>query len=396
MPMKSDVDVEREIQETSQEAAAVDGPFVPTIMRTEIDDPSEFGDFEYYAWENYRFENKSVSTIMDFFNAVSKLEEFIEQSDRVNCSADNIGNRGAKRFLRWLVDEVEKSTAKTYINKLDNMAQFYRNDGYYSGNPFGGLTDRIDTDDSRNRSSSFQGNERITVDDDKLREAIRSTHGSSMIVVLAILVKTGIRVSEACNLDWEDINLDHRLADDLLPNPRFELSDMPDHMFIDSGKTEDTYEVRTGGNKRKVSTYIPIDSELKRLLLWHALVRERRFDEGNPVLISNNCPRYKSSDRLRINTVGERVADVAKGYGWHDPDRDEKQNVTPHWFRAKFTSYMSKRLEAAEGLDANPKDIVKGLRGDVGEDVIETYRFRDDNFASVIRSQQFKIGLEGL
>jgi len=118
-----------------------------------------------------------------------------------------------------------------------------------------------------------------------------------------MLVKTGVRISEACNLDWEEVNINHPVADDLLPEPRFELSDHPDSIYIACDKTEETYDTDSSGNKRKVDTRIPIDDELKRLLLWYALVRERRFDGENPVFMSNNSPKNKSSERLGKRTA---------------------------------------------------------------------------------------------
>jgi len=74
MPMNREVDIESEIQEVAEEAVDLDGPFVPGIKRTDIEDVSEFGDFEYYAWERYYNHGKSQSTISSFFNAVSSLE----------------------------------------------------------------------------------------------------------------------------------------------------------------------------------------------------------------------------------------------------------------------------------------------------------------------------------
>jgi integrase len=398
MPMKSNTDIGADMQEVAQDAVNTDGPFVPGVLRTDVTGVEEFGDFEYYAWELYYTKGKGVSVIRNLFSAVSKLEEFVEQSNGIKCSANDIGERDAKKFKKWLTDEVKNKTAVEYINELDRMAQFYLSKEYYSGNPFSDLAEGINTSDSRDASSSFQGNERITVDDSRLREAIQMVHGTQLIVLLTVLVKTGIRVSEACNLDWEDINLDHSLADDLLPTPRTELSGMPDHIYIDPAKTEETYDSNTEGNKRKVGTDIPIDGELKRLLLWHALVRERRFDDQNPVFMTNDCPQDESSTRLGLVTAWSNVTDWADEYDddWYDSDRGEKKNITPHWFRAKFSSYMTRRLEAIDGFDRDAKDIVKGQRGDVGQDVLEDYRLRPDYYSSIIRSQQFKIGLEGV
>jgi len=65
MPMNREVDIESEIQEVAEEVD-LDGPFVPGIKRTDIEDVSEFGDFEYYAWERYYNHGKSQSTISSF------------------------------------------------------------------------------------------------------------------------------------------------------------------------------------------------------------------------------------------------------------------------------------------------------------------------------------------
>lgn len=389
MPMENNGDIRSEMQDRAKEAVAVDGRIVPGIPRTEISSVGEYGDFEYWAQEMYEVRGKAPGTVREFYNAVSSLERFIEQSDTVNCEPTDIDERDAKKYKNWIETEVEPSTAKSYINNLDTMANFYLSKGYYPGNPFNNLADGINTSNNRDRSSSFQMNDRITVDDSRLREAIRSTHGSQKIVLLAILVKTGVRISECVNLDWEDININHSLADDILPEPRFEVSDMTDTIYVSSEKT---------GNKREVSSWIPIDGELKRLLLWHALTRERRFQDQNPVLMSDHHPQEKPSDRLRSNTAWRQVVSWAaeQGHGWYDSSRHEKKSVTPHWFRAKFTTYMSTRLESADDLGPSPKDIVKGLRGDVAADIVEDYRFRDNFFSSYIRPRQFKIGLEGM
>lgn len=399
MPMSSDTDIEEKMIEAAQDAVASEGPFVPGISRTDITDTDDFGDFEYYAWERYYKKNKSASSVRGFFNAVANLERFVCKSDKIDCSVDNISDREAEMFTRWLTDEVKASTASEYINELDNMCQFYRSDGYYPGNPFKDLADTIDTDSQDRSSQSYQSNKRITVDDSRLREAIRSTHGSNKIVLLAILIKTGVRISEAVNLDWRDVNIDHDLLNDLIPEPRFELSDHPDTIYIDASKTEETNQINgIRGNKRKVDTYIPIDSELKRLLIWHALTRERRFDDDDPVFMTGD---FGGPARLGKHTAWDRIQRWAQEYGWWESDRNEKRNITPHWFRAKFSSYMSRRLEAAakspeSDFDAEPEDIVKGLRGDVGEDVIETYRLREQDYDEYVRSRQFKIGLEGM
>jgi integrase len=394
--MSSDTSIEEKMAEAAEEAVASDGSFIPGVSRTDITDTDDFGDFEYWAWEQYYNRGKTAGTVSLFFTAVSSLERFVDESNKIHCSADNITDRETPMFKRWLLGQIEPYTASQYINHLDNMCQHFVANDYYPGNPFEGLAETIDS--KSRQSSSFQTNERTDVDDSRLREAIRSTHGSSKIVLLAMLIKTGIRISEAINLDWEDIHIDHDISDDLIPAPRFELSDDPDTIYIDADKTGEDNPTDSAGNKRKVNSVIPIDGELKRLLIWHALTRERRFDDENPVFMSGN---NAGSDRLEVQTAWRRIMRLAKEYGWWESGRSELRNVTPHWFRAKFVTYMSNRLEDAEDSDksdfnGDSGDIVKGLRGDVAPDIVETYRLRDGNQYEHVRSHQFKIGLEGM
>ena len=87
--------------------------------------------------------------------------------------------------------------------------------------------------------------------------------------------------------------------------------------------------------------------------------------------------------------------EFAEDYGWHGSE-NEKENVTPHWFRAKASSYLSNQLEADDDIDVDAEAVVKGIRGDKGDDVIQLYRLRKESFKDLVRSKMFKIGLEGI
>lgn len=376
------------MEKRAKEAAKDDTPFVDLgnggVWKVET--VEDYGDFEFYAEELRSKKGLSRSPISELRDSKSKLGDFTN-------SPTEIGKKEAIRFKKEIEEELAPQTAKQYIGALDRMAQFYVAHDYYEGNPFHGLSETIDASEDRN--TSFQSSDRITVPNEELRAAVQEAHGSVLIVCIAIVLKSGIRVSEAVNLNWEDVHIDSKLAEEILPEPRIELDNKPDTIYIDPDVTEDMYDVESNGNKRKVGTHIPIDSELKKLLLWYRTVQPLNFGDHNPVL-RNNSGSENPGGRMPATTFGHLITNWAREHGWHKSRRDEKENITPHWFRATFTTYMLQRLRAIDDdeFNENPKDLTKGLRGDVGQDVIEDYIMRYDLYSSYIRPRQFKIGIK--
>lgn len=87
--------------------------------------------------------------------------------------------------------------------------------------------------------------------------------------VVATLLKTGIRVDERCNLDLRDRRLETK-AVDLEWTPRAELDRRPSSFVVASEAARGTVvngEERTASNKRKRDTVVPVDDELRRLLV---------------------------------------------------------------------------------------------------------------------------------
>jgi len=96
-----------------------------------------------------------------------------------------------------------------------------------------------------------------------------------------------------------------------------------------------------------------------------------------PASQSDADPLFRQCSRL----VGDRFLSAtirelyftpwAKEQGWYDPDRSDR--VTPHWCRHWFTTMLRRRIDQDEIKVGTVEDYVKGLRGDTGDDVIETY-----------------------
>jgi integrase len=82
--------------------------------------------------------------------------------------------------------------------------------------------------------------------------------------------------------------------------------------------------------------------------------------------------------------VHHLVETHARQWDWYRDGGGAEQNVTPHYFRHFFTTHLRDRT--------GDRGIVKYLRGDVAQDVIDTYthewgtRVRDvyqDNIYSI-------------
>jgi len=69
--------------------------------------------------------------------------------------------------------------------------------------------------------------------------------------------------------------------------------------------------------------------------------------------------------RLTPRAVRNVVTDHARAAGWYESGGSAADNVTPHYFRHFFTTHLRDRT--------GDRGVVKYLRGDVADDIIDTY-----------------------
>ncbi len=187
---------------------------------------------------------------------------------------------------------------------------------------------------------------RRELDVSDVREFVRNVNHPRDRAVVLTLFKTGVRAGELANLRLEDVSLDG----------------VDDEFGTGGGPTRpDTLLVRSDleGNKRMRDTRIPVDDELHRELERWLRVRP----EGGDRLFVPLSP--SGGDSLSSEAVAALMRKYTEPHGWWSKEADMTENVTPHYCRHFFTTYM----RDSSGDDA----LVKYLRGDVGGDVIETY-----------------------
>ncbi|MBX0287905.1 integrase [Halomicroarcula sp. F28] len=206
----------------------------------------------------------------------------------------------------------------------------------------------------------------------EIGEYLRSVPNLQQRALGLTFAKTGIRFGENYNIDLPYLNLDHDIYDQILDQHDVtlvdEIANHPDTLYIPSEPTTgETFqgEQRVAGNKRKRSTKIPIDGELKKALLDWLVVRPETSHPhplwvsavGKPNRIGTSHPKKKLTNYWAEETG--LVDDGSTGA------------FTPHWFRHFFTTNM--KPGRGHHDDSIAPSLVKYIRGDVEDDIMEVY-----------------------
>lgn len=307
---------------------------------TETDYIAEFvADMEAYG--------KSSSTVYEYERVLRDFDEFLEDGAGESRHADAT-RRDCMRYVAHLrKSDLSASSVATYASYLHRFyAYLVKADDYpHDTNPMALVTDEMDEGINKNPRRR-----ELTVED--VSEFLRTVNHPRDRCMLVTLFKTGMRAGELANLDLRHVSLSteenerHGTGGDPLLNER--------SIYVSS---------EIDGNKRVRDTLVPVDDEVEReLVRWLRVRPDASEDRRQPLFVSLSPA---SSGRLSSEAVAEATRKYTREHGWWSPENDMRQNVTPHYCRHFFTTY----LRDASGDDA----LVRYLRGDTGGDVLETY-----------------------
>ncbi|QLC34515.1 tyrosine-type recombinase/integrase [Halarchaeum sp. CBA1220] len=327
-----------------------------------------------YFLEDMGYHGKHERTRAAYERVLREFEAFLD-------SRGVAGPRAADRraCLAWVAslrEEYAESTVATYASYCNRFYSYMTQVGAFDANPMTlvveEMDETIDADPTRRE---------VTVA--RMREFVAGIrHPLDRAVVLGLL-KTGLRVGELCNLDLRDVALAHAGAREAYPDlgTRGRLDGRPDTLFVDpdvSAGEAANGEVRSASNKRKRVTLVPVDDELRRALVRWLAIRPDARSEAEPLFCSTSGAW---GARLTPEMVRKTVETYARDAGWYRTGGGAAENVTPHYFRHFFTTHLRDRT--------GDRGVVKYLRGDVADDVIDTYthnwgdRVRDVYLANV-------------
>ena len=316
----------------------------------EVDEPVAF------FLRDVELHGKSERTRAEYERVLGRYRSFLtERSDRAPGEATH---RDCTAFVHELRTDPDlaDSTVATYAAYLHRFYAYMTQVGAFDANPMAlvmeELDERIDTDPARREVSVPEMRSFLTGVTHPLERAL-----------IVTLLKTGVRVGELCNLDLRDLSLSGV--------PEYDLGDRPalegrrDSLYVPAapsvGESYNGAE-RTASNKRKRDTVVPVDEELRETLLVWLAIRPDTPSPAEPLFVGTASGW---GQRLTPEQVQRIVRQHARRVGWYEKGAGVTENVTPHYFRHFFTTHLRERT--------GERGVVKYLRGDVADDIIDTY-----------------------
>jgi integrase/recombinase XerC len=320
-------------------------------------DPEAVEDPIEYFLTDISYQGKSERTRDAYERVLRDFEQFLGEHGAPTAGGiKEVSHRDCMAWIHEQRDDSAESTVATYASYLHRFYSYMTQVGVFDSNPMAivmeELDESIDTDPAR-RDLSIGDMQGLVAD---------VTHPLEHAIVLTLL-KTGMRVGELCNLDQRDLHLADDPRQDM--RVRSSLDQRPDSLYVSSEPERGTVvngERRSASNKRRRDTVIPVDSELAAALRDWLDIRPDPLSDARPLFTSTADNWGK---RVTTDAVHHVVTSHATDRGWYDGGRNAAENVTPHYFRHFFTTHLRDRT--------GDRGIVKYLRGDVAEDIIDTY-----------------------
>ena len=308
--------------------------------------------------EEQRFHGRSDRTLAAYQRVLRNFEAWIETSEGKEVGLDMIDRRSCMAWVHSLRANHRESTIATYASYVHRFYRYMVDVGEFEANPMALVIEQMPEEIDSNPIRRD-----IAVED--MQAFVADLHHPLDQAVIVTLLKTGMRVGELCNLDVRDIHLTESSLEETPFRHRAALDGRANAVYVDSAPTRGTEyngETRTASNKRKRPTIIPIDAELQHVLEQWLAIRPDPLSIAEPLFLATESTWGARLDPDAVRYIVKRHAEPR---GWYRTGADATENVTPHYFRHFFTTHLRDRT--------GDRGIVKYLRGDVADDIIDTY-----------------------
>lgn len=303
---------------------------------------------------------RSERTLDAYNRVLNQFEVYLETHRGI--TENHYANASREDCLAWLDSlrtDYSDSTIASYTTYVNRFYRYMMEIGTLDENPMA-----LVMEESSEQIKSDPTRRDISVEE--LRKFIQGVHHPQHQTLFMLLAKTGVRAGEAVNIDIRDLQLNTVEIDEHYGVlPRGQLVGRGSSLFISSEPTrgeEYNGEIRTASNKRQRDTIIPIDNELEQAIVNWLSIRPDTTPISDPLFVST---KNDWGSRLSIDQVRHVVREYAKSAGWYVKGAESGENVTPHYFRHFFTTHLRNRI--------GDRGVVKYLRGDVADDIIDTY-----------------------
>ncbi|MFC7199456.1 tyrosine-type recombinase/integrase [Halospeciosus flavus] len=308
-----------------------------------------------YFLEDMEFHGRTERTRREYERV---LRDFESSVGRSGVAPEHVTYRDCISWVHGLRRSYSEGTVATYAGYLHRFYEYMTQVGRFESNPMTLVMEEIDESIDKNPARRD-----ITVP--QMRSFVRDVRHPLHRAVVCTFLKTGMRVGELCNLDLRDLHLLDATIGEYDLGGRPQLDGRRASIFVDDAPSRGEAhngEERTASNKRKRPTVVPVDDELRQVLREWLAIRPDVDSPAEPLFV-------RTSDgwgsRLDPSAVQHFVASYASEHGWYERGAGATQNVTPHYFRHFFTTHLRDRT--------GDRGVVKYLRGDVADDVIDTY-----------------------
>ena len=225
-----------------------------------------------------------------------------------------------------------KSSIKRHFNGLSTFYEFLIWEKYISTNPV--LPVRKHYLGRYKNKNTAQRRKIISIDD--ARHLIDIILEPQPLALVVLLLKTGIRRKECCELDAASVDLEKM-----------------------------TLRIKPTGKRTGEIAYF--DKETAYVLSEWLRRREKINKKNSPSLFLDRW-----GNRLAPNTLDRLFNKFAVASGLHDPNSDKLEDqFTPHCCRHWFSTVLLER--------GCQREYVQQLRGDVGKEAIDIYYHIDQN-----------------
>jgi integrase/recombinase XerC len=315
-----------------------------------------------YFIEDLEYHGRSERTREAYERVLRQFEGFLGgpqcPSERALTPAE-AGQRECMAWVHSLRDAHSQSTVATYASYLHRFYAYMMQVEAFEANPMALVVEEMD-------ETIEKDPQRREIPLAAMRRFVGNINHPLDRAAVVLLLKTGMRVGELCNLDLRDVALDGEDLDRTYSlGTRGQLSGRAESIYVASDVSHDEVingERRSAANKRRRATVIPVDAELRRTLHRWLAVRPDAISAAEPLFLST---RNGWGERLTPPMVRSLVTKHARPMGWHHSGANAAENVTPHYFRHFFTTHLRDRT--------GDRGVVKYLRGDVADDIIDTY-----------------------
>lgn len=311
-----DLDPLAEYSATFEEVNA--DPFM--IFRSEILEPREL----------------SSKTLADYERVFKQWRAHMTEEGR-HPACPSEGH--VRAFIRRELRENGTATVKRKLAALNSAYEFWQDDAGFPHphdyDPFAIASQKETFPDSQSRDLP-----RIGLDELRCRVGDVTHHRDRAI--LALQLKCGLRAGEVCNIKIGDLTTGH-------PELRQHYSEFGSHPMLEDRQNALYIPSRDerGGNKSRRPRLLPLDDELRRVLLRYLLVRPQ---PDSPWLFLSK----RRHQQLVISDPG-RIWEDAFHPEYAETDRHKP--VTSHFGRHWFTTYW----QVEQDLNA---ELVGYMRGD--------------------------------